>query len=419
MMFLRVYIMVFFLYIAFLSIYWGTYYNRGSRLHRLKFLAIIADDRTLSTVPPVIGNTLSRIITSPKIAQYGTWTLQNSTNYQFTNSSQYFSELLHKVYIQDYWAGCVVMPNASSNYLQAIEQSNGTVNSTLFVHCIYQTGVDMLTVQSYVLPVISTISQALMDYAPNAIIQPLIGEIPQNTRAATVRKTLTNPQSANLITGPFVASITDLRPASYAPFMGIIYVGLIYTCVISVQLFNFTAFVHDKLQDKLHKRSYFFYRLGSSHVLYAALGLAFTLVVVAFRLPYNATFGKSGFLVIWAASYLNLAALGGINENILLNVISFDRTYIGFYIVGFLIINISPIMSEVTISPKFYRYSYALPVYNYQKILIICFFDTTKRRLGRYIGILIAWVVVTNIAAPFSMKLSKKNAAKFAKLRET
>ncbi|GMM34150.1 hypothetical protein DASC09_014750 [Saccharomycopsis crataegensis] len=425
LMFTRVYIQLFVVYIALLSIYWGTYYHRDSRLHRLKFLAIVADDSYPNNEGvPVIGETFKSIIFSPTISSQSGWTLVDSQNFTSVlkphNNNTYLEELTRQVYQQNYWAGCLVAPNASYDYYQAIVNSQPSVelNSSTVVTCIYQTGRDALTVSYYIEPVVAEISSAMINYASPYILGPLVKQIPQSERSQVVSKVLQNNATAPLLISPFAILLTDLRPNRNASVTGIIYIGLIYVIVITVQLFNFSTVIHAKIVDKVESRSYLYYRLGASQVIYVFLSLAYALVGVAFGISYDAAFGKSGFLVIWAASYLNFSALAGVNEVILPNLVAYDRSYVGYYIVGFLIINVCGITSALAVCPKFYRYSYGLPTYNFQKILVVCIFDTTKRDIGRCFGILVAWAVVTHLVVPFSSKLAIRNTEKLAKMRQ-
>lgn len=73
MMFIRVYITIFLIYIGLLSILWGSYYKRETRMYRMKYLAIIADDGEINEVQPYIGNTMRKIVNSKTVTDLGGW----------------------------------------------------------------------------------------------------------------------------------------------------------------------------------------------------------------------------------------------------------------------------------------------------------------------------------------------------------
>ncbi|GME87741.1 unnamed protein product [Ambrosiozyma monospora] len=91
----------------------------------------------------------------------------------------------------------------------------------------------------------------------------------------------------------------------------------------------------------------------------------------------------------------------------------------GFWMMFFIITNIAATFSPMETCPEFYRFTYAMPIKNAYELMKVLFFDTYRGHIGRYFGVLIAWVVLNNILMPFclmffSFKL-KRAAAKLAK----
>lgn len=75
------------------------------------------------------------------------------------------------------------------------------------------------------------------------------------------------------------------------------------------------------------------------------------------------------------------------------------------------VINLSPTISPLVLCPKFYRYGYAIPLKNFYDLLQVSYFNAWKAHVGRNVGVLIAWIVVSNACLPFAMKwLAHKKA---------
>ena len=83
---------------------------------------------------------------------------------------------------------------------------------------------------------------------------------------------------------------------------------------------------------------------------------------------------------------------------------------IGFVLLFTVVLNLAPTISPIILCPKFYRYGYAMPLKNFM-IFTSSLFQCLKGHMGRNIGILFAWMVVSNAALPFVMKwLANKKA---------
>ena len=64
------------------SIYWGSYYQRNSRLKNLNMLVVIEDDHTVDGIEPVIGNNIREILDTDAAKAYGKWHIFNQSEIQ-------------------------------------------------------------------------------------------------------------------------------------------------------------------------------------------------------------------------------------------------------------------------------------------------------------------------------------------------
>lgn len=83
-----------------------------------------------------------------------------------------------------------------------------------------------------------------------------------------------------------------------------------------------------------------------------------------------------------------------------------------------IVINISPTFAPLVLSPGFYRYGYAMPMFNAYEALRVVFFNTWKGTLGRNYGILAAWIVVTNILLCYILKIVNDRRKKEIEARQ-
>ncbi|KAK7679140.1 hypothetical protein QCA50_017902 [Cerrena zonata] len=107
-------------------------------------------------------------------------------------------------------------------------------------------------------------------------------------------------------------------------------------------------------------------------------------------------------------------AVGAMNEIMGMLLILVYPPLLGFWMLFWVIINISPTFTPLALSPKFFRYGYALPIHNSYEITKVIFFNTYKGQLGRNYGILVAWVVIETIALVPTVILFGKTMGKRA-----
>ncbi|GME74841.1 unnamed protein product [Ambrosiozyma monospora] len=198
--------------------------------------------------------------------------------------------------------------------------------------------------------------------------------------------------------------------------------GLVYLHLLSLMQFSFFQPFHLKVATKLTNRSFVLYRLISSQITYLTIGLAYTLVQIAFKIDiYSAYPGKSGFVVFWVFTYLMLSALGGVNENVLLLIQTLMPNIIPVFQFFWMVVNIAPTYYPLEISPGFYKYAYCIPIFNGYEVYRILLFNTWKyASLARNVCVLLSWVVVTNMLLPLTMKFytKKKNEQSLGKVEE-
>lgn len=386
--FLTIYVMMAISILGIFSIYWGSYYQRSSRLPNLKMLVVIEDVEVPGQAPPVIGDTIREIVQSPKAKSIGGWDIQNSTVFKQeaeANGNTVEEEVTMRIHHQLYWASIYVRESASENYRQYIEENNSDVNITTLIDSIYETGRDFLNMRSYVMPQIEAIEKMWL------------------SKQSQVTKVLTSDSysmdQVQKLNQPLTFNYVDKIPFQDPVLVAPSQVGLIYIIIITFFQVNMFGDIHQQVGKlKLKHTHYVLYRLLSSYVSYFVLSLFYSLVTLAFQVDLTKAFGKSGFLVYWMLSYITMIAVGIINEFMALVLFLVFPPLIGFWLLFWVLVNISPTFAPIALVPKFYRFGYAMPIHNSYELTKVIFFDTYKGQMGRNIGILFAWIVIGSVA---------------------
>ncbi|KAK6880051.1 Nitrosoguanidine resistance protein SNG1, partial [Candida tropicalis] len=206
--------------------------------------------------------------------------------------------------------------------------------------------------------------------------------------------------------------VHDLHPVPNALFAATMQLGGVYIIVMTFFSQIFTLRINMFLASKLSGAQFIIAKLVTTQIAYFIISLAFVVLNTAFQIPFNVTFGHSGFLVIWMFAFLLMSSIGSIIEVLVMIAFAVKQALLGFVLVYIVVLNLAPVLSPIVLCPKFYRYGYAMPLKNFYDLLQVAYFDAWKGHMGRNIGILIAWIIVTNTGLPFAMKLLARQKAK-------
>lgn len=410
--FLLIWLLMGVMVLGIFSIYWGSMYHRNYRLRNLRMLVVIEDDSTIDNVDPIIGNTLRQILETDQAKYYGQWHIYNSSEFnqiaaKHNNEDRIGDEIQRQVHHQEYWSSIYVKPNATYNLYHAIEngESYNVTNNT--ISSIYETGRDFLNMNTYVTPSIQKIEKMFLAQQNN-ITSSIARQISNDS-------IFSNTNSLNLITAPMTFLYEDSRPFRDPVLVAPSQVGLIYMIIVTFFSFNFFSDVHQKVSKfNLKNHHFLFYRVTSTIMSFFVLSFFYSLVSLVMQVDMQVAFGKSGFLVYWMTSFLTMWAVGAMNEIMGMLLILVYPPLLGFWMLFWVIINISPTFTPLALSPKFFRYGYALPIHNSYEITKVIFFNTYKGQLGRNYGILVAWVVIETIALVPTVILFGKTMGKRA-----
>lgn len=103
-----------------------------------------------------------------------------------------------------------------------------------------------------------------------------------------------------------------------------------------------------------------------------------------------------------------MSAVGGASENVALILLRYFPAGQGFWLLFWVISNVAPILGPIPLAPPVYHYGYGFPIYNVLEATRIVLCDTTKKDMGRYFGVIIAWMVVNTALLPLTVTVNTR-----------
>ncbi|KAG0683906.1 hypothetical protein C6P40_004438 [Pichia californica] len=361
------------------SIYWGSMFRRDERLINLSILVNLEDDMS------------APISQALQLSTYNN-RMSISASWKFTSGLSE-DEIIKTIHDQDYWAAIYVTKNNISDILIDGFQNGNDVNTTNFVHSFYETGRDPNTMEGIIEPTLylfqSYFQHNLQSYSYPSIIKNLSTD------------QFLSLQNTSLLTSYPIIQYTDgtkVDPVTNGPLQ----VGLIYIIIITFFEVMWMTQLYGTVAKNAITRDYILFRLILSQINYLLISLAFTCLNAAFQINMNATW-NGGFGVLWMVSFLTMSAVGGANQNVSLILFAILPPLMGYWLLFFVMINISATFAPIPLCPEFYRFTYAMPIKNAYELMKVILFNTSHRAVGRCFGILVAWIALNNALLPLCM----------------
>ncbi|KAJ3517197.1 hypothetical protein NLJ89_g643 [Agrocybe chaxingu] len=199
----------------------------------------------------------------------------------------------------------------------------------------------------------------------------------------------------NVLVRPVYYTLVNVRPFDVPVASAVTFVGLIYLLILSFIVVNsgILARTVSGIEKKLTTASLIRVRLVSPVVIYLILSLAYTLVTLAFKLPFERHFGRAGFVIFWILSWFGMTAAGLALESMMtLLTLKYIQVFLILWIIG----NVSVCLWPIETLPVVYRYGHAAPFYHISRGVRTIVFGTKDERLN--FGVLAAWIGISPTA---------------------
>lgn len=389
-----------------LVLFWGILYRIPDYAKRAKLLAVIQEGNSpylyngTLEVPPVSG-ALPQIIRGVPF----TWTILNATQFQVmynVSSPDLIGARIEKlIYDEKYWAAINVQANATETLVRSLTEpdSNISFNSSNLFEIVYETARELTEIPSVILPPLELVETAFRQFYSASYLPQLLKNV----------STSDNINATKLADASNMSFLyNDLRPVTNRQYLIITQVGSVYCVVLTLFQFLLMGPIHQQVAKLVKFRHIWIYRIMMMWSIMFFASLFYCTVTAVYHEDFTRAFGRGGFMVYWMTIYLLMLAVGGANENMVMLIVLVSPSYIGFWILTFVILNLAPSVFTIGFANIFYRYGYAMPLHNAVHIQKVIFFDISRKSLGRNYGVLAAWVGVNTLLLPFVCRFSMK-----------
>lgn len=361
--------------LAVLSIYWGSLWKTNTHIHHLDGWVVDFDGSD-------VGQFVSRaVIASGGIPSMMTWHAIPAN--LFLNGAQ---DIEHALVQNQAWAIIAINPSVTEALNAAVVDVDGAY-------------IPNGTVTAYV-------AEARNENAYRDVIYPnIVGVLGDVTESFNTQYIQSIPgKSSNLTTlllnapelvsQPISYTIDNMRPfdvpvASAVEFVGLIYMLILAFVVTSVHYAARIDITH--LEDRLTFKWLIIIRVVNPVILYFFISCFFSLLSVAFQVPFNRFYGGWGFVIYWMMTWLAMSAVGGAVESM---ITILTPRFIPLFLLLWIIANVSVCVFPSQLLPIIYRYGYAMPFYNVQQTVRAIVFGT-RDQIALNFGVQIAWIVVS------------------------
>jgi hypothetical protein len=294
--------------LAVLSIYWGVLFNVDDNLNSIIVFVVDFETGPDALVGPLVTGMTESIVQENKMAHLGFITIPPSA---YDNDHMAVREA---IYEEEAWAAIVINSNATSLLREAVAIGNSSYDPTGAIQLIYLEARDQDSYYEYIYPNMQMLQQQIMQ----EFGQKWASEIMAN-RSITKENMERAPQAVN----PGIGFATfSLRP--FVPYVAVpaVSIGLIYLIIMSFFSFSFFLPIHmEFLKPDGHPPLKFYqviiWRWSATMAAYLILSLAYSLVSLAFQIPFDQpkgshyetatdpnAFGEGTFPVYWMINYL-------------------------------------------------------------------------------------------------------------------
>ncbi|KAF8988553.1 hypothetical protein BDQ17DRAFT_1414609 [Cyathus striatus] len=214
--------------------------------------------------------------------------------------------------------------------------------------------------------------------------------------------------SPQTIVAPVSYKFLNISPFDTPVANALTFVGLIFQLILSSYVVVAAAMARGAsgYQGKLSFWRLIGLRYLTSFTAYFFISFFFCLLSLAFKVNFSRHYGHAGFVIYWMLNYLLMLTLGLAIEAVFTIL---TPKYIAYFIISWIIVNISVTIWPPEVLPSIYRYGYAAPFYNLSKGVRSILFGT-RNQLGLNVGVLLAWIGVSLITIPLFTWIMRRQA---------
>lgn len=312
--------------ITVLSLYWAVLFRVPENVAALTIWIVDFDSQVApyTSTPPLIGPQLvtAALAMNSALSHLG-WTVRSPADFNFDPIA-----VRNEVFHEHAWAAFIINANATTLLQDAIANGNASYDPMGAAQLIYIEARDETTYANYITPILLEFQSTFTSMFGRKWISTVLSN--PSTNIDLLQST--TPQALNPAVG---FSNFNLRPFTPPVTTPAITIGLIYLIIISFFSFSFYLPIHMLFitPNEHHKRNLHFYQLIIWRIIatitaYFFLSLFYSLISLAFQIPFSAPrgsttemaspatrYGKGSFPVYWMLNWVGMTALGLACEN--------------------------------------------------------------------------------------------------------
>lgn len=357
-----------------------------------------AQSAPYNDVQPLVGPSITRAaqMQMQKPRRVIGWTISNPAQFDYDPI-----KVRQFVFDEHAWAAVIVNNNATALLQDAVSSGNPNYNPIGAAQIIYVEARDETTYANYILP-------QLTEFQIN--VQAMFG--PQWASRVLTNASLdarTYGQCPQALSPGIGFSTFNLRPFDPATATPAVSIGLIYLIILAFFSFAFYLPIYSKFvipqgHPPMHFWELMMWRLSMVLLTYFFLSLAYSLVSLAFQIPFSNTssyndvsvvnnadaYGRATFVVYWMLNWVGMCALGLASENVSMIV---GQPWTALWLIFWVITNVSTSFYQIPLTPGFFHWGYAWPLHNIVSASRTILF-ATHSRIGLNFGVLFAWTAI-------------------------
>ncbi|TVY75775.1 Nitrosoguanidine resistance protein SNG1 [Lachnellula suecica] len=390
-----------------LSLYWAALFRVEQNLGALVVYVVDFDGMVApyTDVTPVVG---PQIVSAAEalVAPSGSlgWVSLPASDFNYDPIA-----VRQAIYDQKAWAAVIINPNATALLQNAVQNGNTSYDPMGAAQIVYVQARDETTHANYVTPQLTMFEMEISSMFGKMWAGQVL------TMAASSTTIMSNIEAAPQAVNPAIAFSTyNLRPFYPPVATPAITIGLIYLIIISFFSFSFYLPTHMKFimspgHRPLHFWQLIIWRWCATVLAYFFLSVFYSLISVAFQIPFSSppasetmvanpatAYHYGSFLVYWMVNWVGMIALGLACENVAMVI---GQPWTAFWLIFWVITNVSTSFYSITLAPHFYYWGYAWPLHNIVEASRTILFDIHSR-IGLNFGVLFAWVAVNTVLFP-------------------
>ncbi|KAL1858143.1 hypothetical protein VTK73DRAFT_7919 [Phialemonium thermophilum] len=390
--------------VGILSLFWGVLFAQDEKTRSLVVYVVDFDgqaapyDSVTPFVGPIVTRTARQLLEEPG----------PSLGYTVVPASHFRQDPLavrRAVYDWECYAAIYVNPNATALLREAVAVGNASYDPRGSLQFVLLSARDQTTYESVVYPHLASFAQAFSAAFGPAWARAVATNASWTRDHLAAASTAVNPGIS-----PLVVDLRPFQPPAATPSVSI---GLIYLIIMAFFSFSFFLPIHMNFviprgHPPLHFWQLILWRLFSTVLAYFFISLAYSLVSLAFRIPFRpppaspveppppqgaTAYGRGSFLVYWMVNFVGMNALGLACENVAMLL---GQPWTALWLIFWVITNVSTSFYSLDLAPGFYRWGYAWPLRHIVAASRQILFDL-RSQIGLNLGVLFAWAAV-NIA---------------------